>query len=152
MMEAWANAPGLHLELDGPLPPYNDHVWHLYPNGIYVALDEESRLGHFLHYEKPGDGFGGQVFRLEMDDGTEAKLKGPWHCCTAAVNRELPRSQWLMEATVHEPDGGTWGGVAVLIDRAKELLEGTGFQVVSVDGSHFPDSIENPKFPAAQPV
>jgi len=86
-MFGWMNSARIQLLVDR-LPPYQDLRWHNYP--LHTNHTDENKNGHGLYlarhggyvnmlsYRGPSEGYGGRHFHLQMDDGTERTLIGPW--------------------------------------------------------------------------
>ena len=79
--ETWANSPCFDLVID-ELPT---GLIYSKNEGIYYA--EKDGYVSYLHYLKPGQGYGGRAFSLKMEDGTTETLIGPWSSRAGVVNK-----------------------------------------------------------------
>jgi hypothetical protein len=53
-------------------------------DGLYYA--EKDMRADYLYYVRPGDGFGGRQFHIEMLNGVKRVLKGPWSSRAGCAN------------------------------------------------------------------
>ena len=99
------NAPELHVEVDSELDERTLKFRFVEP-GFYVASHEDWCCGYF-HNGKPEkqSGFGGRPFQLNMEDGTEKTLYGPWN---TNIGSAFPDSH-LLNVTIY-PKGFGKGG------------------------------------------
>lgn len=74
LMERFANRPIFKFHIDG-VPRLDDYRFKKNGSMYYAEKDGAVR---FFSYSKPGDGFGGDHFRLTMEDGSKEVLIGPW--------------------------------------------------------------------------
>lgn len=91
--------PNWHEEFDNPasfevfldcVAQNSDMVWQ-HRNGIYAAncgVDVS-----FYAYRAPGQGYGGRVYEIKMQDGTTKKLIGPWSGSAYAASATFP--EWI---------------------------------------------------------
>lgn len=80
--EGLGNTPDLIILVEDW--PSRDQFVYQVQNGNYYA--DKDGVVHFVHWKQPGEGFGGRTFELIMQDGTTAKLKGPWSSRPSAMN------------------------------------------------------------------
>lgn len=64
-------------------------------SGIYRAQDGD--VVEYFSYDKPGGGFGGREFTLDMVDGTQRTLIGPWSSRAGVVNKFFPDREPIIE-------------------------------------------------------
>jgi hypothetical protein len=115
------NSPDLYVLVD-KFPPRED-MRYAHKDGIFYA--EAHGYASFYSWTRPGDGFGGRVFELTMEDGTVRSLKGPWSSNAGSVN--LMGFGPCMEVTMtDDPDvwrkGHTFFASAMTIDRIWDVL------------------------------
>jgi len=82
-VENYDNAAHLHALVDY-IPKLEELRFERRGHLYYAELDGYCR---FFCYDRPGEGFGGAVYHLHMQDGSEVDLKGPWSSGTYAMNR-----------------------------------------------------------------
>jgi hypothetical protein len=84
-MEKWMNDPRITITVDS-LSKYEDFLWEE-KNSLYFARAEGGRCAHlYKKGDKQEQGFGGQHYHLNMVDGTQRVLKGPWSSNSTASN------------------------------------------------------------------
>lgn len=76
------NAPRLQILVDKF--PERKELLYNEKNGIYYA--EKDGYVLFCFYEKPGQGYGGYHFELNMQNGEKKTLIGPWSSRSGCVN------------------------------------------------------------------
>ena len=76
------NRPTLDLLVDA-MPKRDDMVFEK-RGDLYFG--EKEGLVEFFSYSRPGQGYGGRVYTLRMEDGSTAELKGPWSSRAGAMN------------------------------------------------------------------
>jgi hypothetical protein len=52
----------------------------------YLYYAQHEGAVEFKYYARPGNGYGGHLYRLPMLDGSIAELKGPWSSSASAMN------------------------------------------------------------------
>lgn len=78
----WDNDPHLEVLVDH-IPPLEALTFHHHEWAYYAHLDGYVK---FFAYTGQGDGYGGRGFTLNMADGTQKTLKGPWSSRAGAIN------------------------------------------------------------------
>ena len=112
--DGWANSPD--LELYG-VERCENFVYEQRGN-LYFAVDQDSKQVSYFAYERPGQGYGGHIFTLNMVDGTTRNLIGPWSSRCAVMNEAgFPHS---IECSIK---GESYRSGAILVDYAIALLE-----------------------------
>jgi len=114
-MGTWSNTPDLRVLVEGmpdrKLLRYQQHNY-LY----YAHLDG---LARFYHYARPGEGFGGRIFEITLQDGTVKNLKGPWSSNSGSINRHF--NPHCVE--VAWADDGKWNSTFVAGAMTVEFLK-----------------------------
>lgn len=80
------------------------------PSFVYRKIDLETEAGatvylgvdgpfarFFVHVHHNETGFGGETFRLRMEDGTESFVKGPWSSAASTMNELFELEDPLVE-------------------------------------------------------
>ncbi len=106
-MEKFANDPYWIVYVD-ELPPYESLAYHKYDSGHYVSERTDGHV-NFLHWQRPGEGFGGRMFKLILDDGSQVQLKGPWSSRAGSINLWTPHK--VADCTYRTMEG-RGGGIA----------------------------------------
>lgn len=88
-MKDYGNYPVLECLVDKI--PKREELRYTQTAGKYWA-EKDGYVSFFYH--NPGDetGFGGQVFTLNMFDGSVRNIKGPWSSRCGVMNRYFPHS------------------------------------------------------------
>lgn len=81
-MEGYLNDPDIKVIVDR-IPEIEEMVFER-RGTLYFA--HEDGYVNFYSYNHPGDGYGGRKFTLNMKDGTQSILKGPWSSNSASMN------------------------------------------------------------------
>lgn len=134
----WDNSPGIEL-LVTRNPSASEYVYekrayrdygHTCDGHAYKAVAGD--LVSFFHYAGPGSGYCGRHFKLEMWDGTEETLIGPWSSNSEAVNSVFvgyePEHPLCMEASYTDSEddwarGYTFFAGAVLVESVRQHLK-----------------------------
>lgn len=80
--KGYCNNPHLQVLVDKE-PSQNDLVWQKKDDIYYVVQD--GYVNHY-RYKGPGQGFGGSVITIKMQDGSIVKLKGPFSTRASILN------------------------------------------------------------------
>jgi len=80
--QEYANRPQLRLFVDEI--PNRDDMVYTKKDGLYFS--ELDGLVSFFSYDRPGQGFSGSGYTLDMDDGTIVVLSGPWSSRAGCMN------------------------------------------------------------------
>lgn len=109
-MEDWVNSPNIKLEVD-KIPELEELVFIRRGNLYFAEQDGYARL---FSYQGPGEGYGGKEFKINMKDGSEKILIGPWSsgshignifftkCLEVTATLESESHEYLHEITVTE--------------------------------------------------
>jgi hypothetical protein len=117
----WANAPELQVLVDHY--PDTSDLKFVKCGDLYYAQGED--VAHFYAWDgKPGQGFGGRQFRLNMEDGTQTVLKGPFSSNAGFVNF-MGFGPVVEVGLVEEEDRGYWesGEVSYAVNLLLETVE-----------------------------
>lgn len=80
----YGNTPGFKVLVD-QIPDLDDLRYRCVDGKSYYA--ELDGYVSFFAYEGPGEGFGGRVFPITMEDGTKKDLVGPWSSNSMWMNQ-----------------------------------------------------------------
>lgn len=82
------------------------------PSFVYRKINLEAEAGataylgvdgpfarFFVHVHRNETGFGGDTFRLRMEDGTESVIKGPWSSAASTMNDLFELEDPLVEVS-----------------------------------------------------
>lgn len=111
--ERYANSPTFEVYIDayGTAEPfrYRKHPVH----GLYYAQDDATGLVRFFAYDVPGDGYGGSVFDIVLEDGKQVSLKGPWSSRSGVMNKHFDDVECLDVTLKSNPTPCEWleGGI-----------------------------------------
>ena len=80
--ESWGNTPDMEVLVDN-MPDESSMVFEE-KAGLYLAI--QNGYASYMYYNEPGDGYGGRVFTVKMQDGSIRRLTGPWSSRAGCVN------------------------------------------------------------------
>ena len=80
--EGFSNDPSLEILVD-KMPELKDLSYKNKGSLYYAELDGSVS---FFHYAGPGNGFGGRSFTIQMENGEEKILQGPWSSNASSMN------------------------------------------------------------------
>lgn len=92
-MKGWANTPELRVTVDR-MPRMDNVRFKTFQDGrstTYWACDGDF-VTFFTHVPGNQTGYGGAMFRGQLEDGTIFNVKGPWSDNALAVNGDFPPS------------------------------------------------------------
>lgn len=117
----FCNSPRLKLLVDR-IPKLDELRFREKKHCYFAELDG---FVWFFHYDGPGDGYGGAVFNITMEDGSEKACKGPWSSRSGVMNR-LEFAPCLECAMTSERDvwkrGHTFWGRSVSVEAVERAL------------------------------
>jgi hypothetical protein len=114
--EGYANEAALQIIVD-EYP--TDFIFEQKGN-LYFA--EKEGLAKFFYYEKPGRGYGGRTFTINMLDGSTKHLCGPWSSRAGVMNQHFTQSVDVATRL----DGGSrtlWNSSHVTLAFALEAIK-----------------------------
>jgi hypothetical protein len=118
-MNGWANDPIIEIHTD-VLPEGYTYERNM---GCYFGTIDGSDFVDYFYYERPGNGYGGAKFDLNMKDGTVHTLIGPWSSRASVMNSMgFPH---CTEVVIILPNENRYSG-AMLVPRVEELLVESG--------------------------
>lgn len=98
-MLGYGNSPRLKIYTvkDWDFPMHKEHKYQFGKaphTGVFWSETADGVVSFFSHTggDKNEGGFGGAVFNLTMEDGTEKVLRGPWSSRPGAMNQYFPHS------------------------------------------------------------
>ena len=125
----WANDPSLRLLVDrvprvSELEFEHAQVGRQEGHGLYWA--ERGGYVCFFNYVGPSTGFGGRTYTLNMRDGSEVKLKGPWCPGATYANKYMGGLHCVPASLTDDPRAGrrgyTYLAGYVTVELAREAL------------------------------
>lgn len=121
--DGWANDPRVNVKANRE--PKAEEFLYEHKESYYFA-----RVGcvcRFVHYVRPGSGFGGRTFHLTMKDGSIESLYGPWSGNSLGARRAgFPATK--------EASGA---GGAITIEALVPLLKTKGLGLCETHGGFF---------------
>lgn len=149
-MERFTNAPRLIVRLNEPLKSLDELT---FDNREDCFLNVDGDIACFFFFSKPSTGFGGRHFTLNMTDGTQKVLIGPWSGCSNGVNKLFPEIG-VTEVTIEESEFGHIAGAAT-ISALVPFLKKMNIRCGIVDegyGQYFQPLLEDGTSKSKRPV
>jgi len=114
----------LHIYIEGHWPRSTETPGWEREDHLYFAEGQWGDV-HFFFYDKPGRGFGGQIFTVTMKDGSKVQLKGPFSSRNGVMNWQGFTPS--VEVYVHEPSYITPMVCHLTVRKARRLLREWGY-------------------------
>ena len=128
----YANKPTLLLLVD-KMPSREQHLYKVHKSGgsrLYWS-EAEGHVSFFCHDPSHEEGFAGREFTLNLADGGQVTIKGPWSSRAGAMNCYF--EPHCVDVVLYERDGNhpTLGyATAVTVDLAKKAAKLAGVNLV----------------------
>ena len=85
--QQWDNSAHLMVLVD-KIPEYDELVYTKRGGHYYAEKDGYVKFHYHSGNPKRQEGYGGAVFHLKLDDGTETDLIGPWSSNSGSMNQQ----------------------------------------------------------------
>jgi len=117
-----SNKPRIQVLVD-EIPKIDDMLFSVNGNLYYSEIDGYVR---FFYYNRPGDGYSGQIYHLRLDNGKQIDLVGPWSS-RASVMNDVGFAHCTEVSLTTEPEtmikGHTFFGGAMSVSVLREAMK-----------------------------
>lgn len=120
----YGNSPEWNIVVED-VPDYKE-LRYKQKGSLYFA--EKDGLIKFFSWSGPGEGYGGSVFNITMEDGSDKALKGPWSSRAGCMNHA--GFKLCTDAYVREENKTGLVSVAILVEELFEIADKLGIYVI----------------------
>lgn len=120
----YANNPEWNVVVEDV--PDRQELRYKQKGSLYFA--EKDGLIKFFSWSGPGEGYGGDIFNITMEDGSTKSLKGPWSSRAGCMNNA--GFKLCTDAYLREQNKAGLVSVAILVEELFDIADRLGVYII----------------------